>query len=96
MIAKNTLHLYAKTGEFLQRTLFIFIKQYRLAADLWFTSLPYYTILCSLYYLLLIIRSPNLEMFQSVDFIQSINSDSELLSRAYFYTSSYMVIYWRR
>ena len=75
MIAKNTLTYTQKTGEFLQRTLFI--KQYRLAIyGLLFAVLLF---LCSL--ILLIINSlPNLEMFQSVDFIQSINSDSELLS----------------
>ncbi|HGN0339656.1 TPA: muropeptide MFS transporter AmpG [Proteus mirabilis] len=74
MIAKNTLTYTQKTGEFLQRTLFI--KQYRLAIyGLLFAVLLF---LCSL--ILLIINSlPNLEMFQSVDFIQSINS--ELLSK---------------
>ena len=82
MIAKNTLTYTQKTGEFLQRTLFI--KQYRLAIyGLLFAVLLF---LCSL--ILLIINSlPNLEMFQSVDFIQSINSEllSELTSTLFLY-----------
>lgn len=82
MIARNTLTYTQKTGEFLQRTLFI--KQYRLAIyGLLFAVLLF---LCSL--ILLIINSlPNLEMFQSVDFIQSINSEllSELTSTLFLY-----------
>lgn len=68
LISKNTLIYTQKTGEFLRRTQFI--KQYRFA--LYGLILAVLFFICSL--ILVITNSlPSLELFQSIDFIQSIN-----------------------